>query len=87
MMDMMEEHRKSVRRRKLDGAKVILSKSTLIDCVIRDMSDTGARLEFGGLTQLPSEFKLRVAATGTEAFVELAWQRGLSAGVRFAAAR
>ncbi len=62
---------------------MILSKSTLIDCVIRDMSDTGVRLEFGGLTQLPSEFKLRVAASGAEAVVELAWQRGLSAGVWF----
>jgi hypothetical protein len=79
----MDEHRSKDRRRKLQAGKAILSKSTIIDCTIRDLSETGARLEFSGPTQLPKEFVLRVAMTGAQAPVELMWQRGLSAGVRF----
>lgn len=79
----MDDHRNTGRRRKLQGAKAILTKSTIVDCVIRDLSETGARLEFSGPTKLPPEFRLRVTMSGAEAPVELMWQRGLSAGVRF----
>lgn len=81
----MDEHRDANRRRKLQGAKAILTKSTIIDCVVRDLSDTGARLEFTGPTKLPPEFVLRITMTGAEVPVEVVWQRGLSAGVRFEA--
>lgn len=81
----MEEHRNSSRRRTVKEGKVVLSKSTLIDCLIRDLSERGARLEFAGPTVLPPEFKLRIVASGVEAQVELTWQRGLSAGVKFEA--
>jgi len=83
----MQHERISARRRTLKGGKVILSKSTLIDCVIRDLSETGARLEFSGATSLPSEFKLQFATSGEERLVTLTWQRGLSAGVHFEAPR
>jgi len=82
MMD-VEEHRASTRRLTLKDGKAILSSSTLMNCTISDLSDGGACLEFGGLTSLPSEFKLRVVGAGMETPVELAWQRGYSAGVRF----
>jgi len=54
-----------------------------MNCVIRNLSEGGARLEFGGLTRLPLEFKLRSVSTGSEAAAKPAWQRGCSAGVRF----
>jgi hypothetical protein len=82
MMD-VEEHRASTRRLTLKDGKAILSSSTLMNCIIRDLSEGGACLEFGGPTSLPPEFKLRVVAVRMEAPVELAWQRGYSAGVRF----
>ncbi len=65
-----------------DG-KVILSASTLMDCVIRNLGEGGARLEFGGPTLLPPEFRLRSVTAGTEAAAELVWQHGCSVGVRF----
>jgi len=79
----MSKERVSERRKAVKEGKVILSKWTVINCLIRDLSDTGARLKFDGPTQLPPEFRLRISTTGAEAPVELAWQRGLEAGVRF----
>jgi hypothetical protein len=71
------------RRRTLKEGKVILSDWTGIDCVIRDLSDTGARLEFGGPTELPQTFRILVTSSNQLIPVELAWQRGLSVGVHF----
>ena len=79
----IEEHRSSIRRRTLKEGKVILTDSTVIDCRIRDMSDTGARLEFGALTNLPREFRLLVVSTNTVMPVSVAWQRGQLVGVYF----
>jgi hypothetical protein len=40
-----------------------MSDWTVIDCVIRDLSDAGARLEFAGPTELPQEFRLLVRSS------------------------
>ncbi len=79
----MDHDRSSHRRRTLKTGKVVLSDSTVLDCLIRDMSESGARLEFGGPVELPREFRLFVAAANCVFPAELAWQRGLAAGVRF----
>ena len=80
---MGEEHRTSVRRRTLKEGKVILSDSTVMDCRIRDLSEGGARLEFGGLTNLPKEFRLLIVSSNTVVPAAIAWQRGQNVGVFF----
>jgi hypothetical protein len=55
----------------------------LIDCLVRDLSDIGARLEFGGPTELPAEFRLLVVSTNMLIPAKLEWQRGLAAGALF----
>ena len=79
----MDEHRVSFRRRMLKEGKAVLSDSTVIDCRIRDMSESGARLEFAGLTNLPKEFRLLVVSSNMMTPVAVAWQRGQTAGVYF----
>lgn len=79
----MNEQRASHRRRMLKEGRVILSDSTLLDCTIRDMSESGARIQFGGLTNLPQEFRLLLVSSNTVIPVSLAWQRGELAGVYF----
>ena len=79
----MEEHRISLRRRTLKEGKVILTDSTVIDCRIRDISEGGARLEFGGLTNLPKEFRLLFVSSNTMRPAAVAWQRGASVGIYF----
>ena len=80
---MEDGRRTATRRRTLKEGKVVLSDWTVISCRIRDMSETGARLEFDGLTELPKEFRILVASSNQLVPVELAWQRGLAAGVHF----
>ena len=77
------EHRRARRRRTLKQGKVILTDSTTMDCTIRDLSEGGARLVFGGATQLPKTFSLVVLSDNTRRPAELLWQRGLSAGIAF----
>ena len=79
----MTEHRASQRRRTLKQGKIVLSDWQVLDCLIRDMSETGARLEIGGVTELPKAFRLLVASSNLLYPVDLAWQAGLGVGVRF----
>jgi hypothetical protein len=80
---MTEDHRSSYRRRALKEAKAVLSDWTTIDCVVRDLNETGARLEFAGPTELPTKLRLLSVSANEIRPVERAWQRGLSAGVHF----
>lgn len=52
-----------------------------LDCSIRDLSATGARLNFGHPTFLPRIFNLRF--DDQDQRVTVMWQRGQYAGVRF----
>jgi hypothetical protein len=79
----MEEHRISHRRRTLKQGKIVLSDRVVLDCLIRDISAGGARLEFGAPTTLPDAFRLLVTASNLLIPAALAWQRGLVVGVRF----
>jgi hypothetical protein len=80
---MSDNKRDAARRKALKSGKIILSKSSVLDCWITDLSETGARLALDGLTILPPEFRLRFVTTGQEVVAELVWHRGNKAGVRF----
>ena len=55
----MEEQRKSVRHRTLKGGRICFnSGSSSVDCVIRDISDGGAKLCLPGVEGIPTEFVL-----------------------------
>jgi hypothetical protein len=78
-----DPRRISQRRRALKGAKLVLSNWSVIDCTIRDMSETGARLEFGGPTDIPDEFRLLVVSSNLLVPARRVWQHGLLAGIQF----
>jgi hypothetical protein len=77
------EKRGSPRRRMLKQGRVILSDSTTITCIIRDMSETGARIVFGGPVHLPESFRLAIVNSDDVHAVNLIWHRGFAAGVSF----
>lgn len=77
------DKRRSPRRRQLKDGKVVLSNWTTLDCTIRDMSETGARLTFGGPTGLPEMFKLLFVSGHCMRDARTVWQKGLSAGLEF----
>lgn len=71
------------RRRTLKKGRVVLSDTTVMDCLVRDLSEAGARLEFAAAVGLPEKFRLLVVGSNLLHPAALSWQRGLSAGVRF----
>jgi hypothetical protein len=75
------EKRGAPRRRMLKQGRVMLSDSTTISCIIRDMSDTGARIVFGGPVNLPESFRLALVNSDDIYAVDLVWHRGFAAGV------
>ena len=75
--------RGSRRSRTLRAGRVLLNDRSTIDCTIRDMTDTGARLRFGALVPLPEECRLLLPSDGTVVPIRVIWQNSDSAGVAF----
>ena len=79
----MDSRRNEHRRRALKQAKVLLSEWTVLDCLVRDLSDEGARLEFASPVELPESFRVQFMSDNSRRPVEVMWRRGQSVGVRF----
>ncbi len=54
-----------------------------MDCLVRDISPTGAKLELDGTSVLPCEFDLAVPQRRTVHPCEIRWRRQNAVGVRF----
>jgi hypothetical protein len=67
----------------LKDGKVVLSDWSVVDCLIRNLSEVGARLEFSGPTTLPRAFRVLIVSSNLIYPAEVEWQRGLSAGICF----
>jgi hypothetical protein len=56
------------------------------DCVVRNISDTGASLEFSNVVKLPKEqLSLRIARKGRSFLARVVWWRDNFVGVAFSA--
>ena len=81
------EARIAPRRRMLKSGKVAYSdRHVTIDCLVRDMSATGARLRIEGSVTAPDTFELLIPLEGLEANCQVAWRSGADLGVKFLAA-
>jgi hypothetical protein len=77
----MAESRNAPRSGTKQKGTAVVNGGSAIDCTIRDLSATGARLTFQHPTILPRTFRLRFADQDER--VTVMWRRGLQAGVRF----
>lgn len=60
------ERRLHPRRRMFKGGKVVFNdRACVVDCVVRDLSNTGARLVFKDFQPLPQRFQLVIQELGT----------------------
>ena len=78
----MAEHRRSLRQRTYKGGSVSLPTGVL-SCVIRNLSDTGACLEFNDAAPLPNAFRLIIKPEIIARNCMVAWRKGEKIGVRF----
>ena len=78
-----DQRRVATRRRVLKSAKIILDDMRAIDCVLRDMSETGAKVLVDSTNKLPDKFRLFVVADSSIRDAEIAWRRHDMIGVNF----
>jgi CheY-like chemotaxis protein len=70
-------------RSMLRGQVIFNNRFSTMDCVVRDLTETGARLELGGDSTLPPAFELYLPLRQKRYQVEMVWKRGSACGVRF----
>lgn len=79
-----DNRRKAVRHRVLkDGKIVMMNNWSVIDCCIRDVSDTGARIRCRDPAAVPNAFRLLTPHQNTIREVEVVWRREDMCGLRF----
>ena len=83
----VDEARVAPRRRMLKSCKVAYNdRHVTVDCMLRDMSATGARLRVEGSVSAPDTFELLIPLDGLEADCQVVWRSGPDLGVRFLSA-
>ncbi len=76
--------KRSSRRRELHFPARVLVNGAIYDCIVYDISQTGARLTIAGDKQLPPHFQLDMTRNASVVrHCSLVWQDRFAAGVRF----
>src|SRR5215213_2861372 len=85
-MNQDSESRRNQRQRTLKDGKIIFNENrSVINCIVRDVSPTGAKLKLAATTELPTEFKLLLVSENLIAPVACVWRKGDLVGVHFLA--
>jgi hypothetical protein len=78
--------RSAVRQRVLLAGKLVYGDADLsVDCAIRDLSESGARVRISGPVALPSRLAMIELRTGRAFDCEVVWRRMPEVGLRFLA--
>ena len=81
---MIEDKRKSSRQRLfLRGFIRIPQNDSTIDCIVRDISETGAKLRFRCTPSITDLFELHIPAKGQIVQSKLAWMEDCEVGISF----
>jgi len=79
----VSERRAAARVDVRERAAAGLNGGERVRCTIVDVSDRGARIEVDAQVRLPNLFEVTCERSGRAWWVDLVWQRGGEAGVRF----
>ncbi len=81
------EHRRALRTRTiLQGRVVFNDRFSLIECTVRDLSDTGAQIAFAHPVTLPVEVELEIPTRKLSTRARVMWSKGKTHGLIFIAA-
>lgn len=84
----MEERRKTSRARTFLGARLAYNKQfATLDCLVRNLSEDGAKLHVSDGVTVPDEVDLTIAQRQTPIRAHVIWRKGEEAGVAFVPAR
>jgi PilZ domain len=80
----MAERRRSLRKKSfLRGCVYFNKRRSAIDCLIRDISDQGARIIFSGATNFPDAVELYIPHKEQTVRAHVQWRRGDEVGLAF----
>jgi hypothetical protein len=78
----MDEHRRSPRQRTFKGGSITLPIG-IVDCVIRNISESGALLELKAPALVPDDFNLVIRPEHTRRQCHVTRRKALRLGVQF----
>ena len=79
----MADCRKYPRMRVLKSAKIVLGASSVLDCVVRDLTNGGARVKIPNAVNLPEEVAITFDAGRTCRPCRVAWRSIGETGLQF----
>jgi len=80
----MNERRRTPRGRTYLGTQVAFNRrASTLDCLMRNLSDDGAKLVFSGPASIPGEFDLLIHREGHSRRARVVWRQESEAGVEF----
>jgi hypothetical protein len=79
----VHERRKLSRSRVLKGAKLIIGSASTIDCVVRNVTNSGARIQIANTIELPKSLGLTFDGGYTVRACRVAWRSMIETGVQF----
>jgi hypothetical protein len=77
------ERRKSTRSRVLKSAKLVVARSSIIDCVVRNLTNKGARIQIANTVELPKDFEMTFDGGYSIRQCRLVWRTVTETGVEF----
>lgn len=75
--------RASPRQRVLKAGRIVLDDWRTIECGVRDLSDTGAKLACPSPVGIPDEFRLLLVSDHTLRPAKVVWRKETSLGISF----
>jgi PilZ domain-containing protein len=79
----VQERRKVTRSRVLKGAKIIIGSASTINCVVRNVTNSGARIQIANTVDLPETLDLTLDAGFTIRPCRVAWRSVTESGLQF----
>jgi hypothetical protein len=80
----MDQRSNKRQRTILEGRIVFNNRFSLIECAVRDLSDTGARIAFSHPITIPQEFEIEIPNKKLSRWARVVWSNGKEYGITFA---
>ena len=77
------ENRKIRRQRVLKGAKILIDRTIVIDCTVRNVSETGACLQLPSPVGVPNRFEVMIGPDNAPRPCQLIWRSANQIGIAF----
>ncbi|WP_457094369.1 PilZ domain-containing protein [Microvirga sp. P5_D2] len=80
----MDQRSNTRQRTILEGRIVFNNRFSLIECAVRDLSGTGARIAFSHPIRIPQEFEIEIPNKKLSRWARVVWSNGKEYGITFA---